>query len=334
MTGSGATILGVAGTRLTRAERVFFAEADPFGFILFGRNIEDPEQVLWLTTELRDAVGWQAPIFIDQEGGRVARLGPPHWRIWLPPLEQVAQNPRGAVRAAYLRYRIIADELRAIGIDGNMAPVVDIAQAETHPVLRNRCWGEDVVRVADIAASAAEGLVMGGVLPVIKHMPGQGRATLDSHEALPHVADREKVLRVSDFLAFETVSGLPIGMTAHVVYDAIDPDHPATLSPEVIALIRNRIRFGGLLVTDDISMGALCGPVGDRARASLAAGCDVVLHCNGDLNEMRAVAEAAGPMSGQAAARAEAALGWRRDPDSIDIAALEDEFRSLMTGQV
>ncbi|GKY87565.1 glycoside hydrolase family 3 N-terminal domain-containing protein [Sinisalibacter aestuarii] len=334
MRGTGAYIFGLAGPRLTARERDFFAESDPFGFILFARNVEDPEQLLWLTTELREAVGWHAPVFIDQEGGRVARLGPPHWRSWLPPLEQVAQNRRHAARAMYLRYRIIAHELSAVGIDGNCAPVVDIAQPDTHPILRNRCFGEDVVHVADIAGSAAEGLVKGGVLPVIKHIPGHGRATADSHLDLPHVDARAKVLRVSDFLAFEAVSGLPIAMTAHVVYDAIDPDRPATLSPDVIALIRERIGFGGLLVTDDISMQALSGPVPDRASAALAAGCDVVLHCNGDLAEMEALATAAGRMGEEAARRAEAALGWRRTPDAIDIAALEDEFRSLMTGQV
>lgn len=334
MSGRGAYVFGLAGPRLSSSERAFFAEADPFGFILFGRNVEDPEQLSWLTTELREAVGWNAPIFIDQEGGRVARLGAPYWRTWISPLDQVAQNRRHAARAMYLRYRIIADELRAVGIDGNCAPVVDIAQADTHEILRNRCYGDDVVHVADIAASAAEGLVAGGVLPIMKHIPGQGRATTDSHLELPRVKAKEKVLRISDFLAFEAVSGLPIAMTAHVVYEAIDQDRPATLSPDVIAMIRSRIGFDGLLMSDDISMQALSGPVGDRAAVAIAAGCDMVLHCNGDSTEMEAVAAAAGAMSADAARRAEAALGWRRAPDAIDIAALEDEFRSLMTGQV
>lgn len=333
MSGQGAYIFGLAGPRLTPAERDFFAEADPFGFILFSRNVQDPEQLLWLTTELREAVGWEAPIFIDQEGGRVARLGPPHWRVWLPPAEQVRQNRRQAARAMYLRYRIIADELRAVGIDGNCAPVVDVAQPDTNEILKNRCYGDDVVHVADIAGSAAEGLLAGGVLPVAKHIPGQGRATSDSHTELPHVEAKAKVLRVSDFLAFEAVAGLPLAMTAHVVYDEIDPDLPATLSPAMIEVIRGRIRFGGLLMTDDISMGALDGPVGNRASGALAAGCDVVLHCNGDLGEMQAVAAAAGRMSHAADRRAQAALDWRQPPDAIDIAALEDEFRGLMTGQ-
>ncbi len=333
MPGSGAAIFGCEGHRLTRAERDFFREADPFGFILFSRNIDDPEQLRWLTTELREAVGWQAPIFIDQEGGRVARLRPPHWRDWLPPLEQVAQNRRGAARAMQIRYRIIADELLAVGIDGNCAPVADLAFADTHPVLKNRCYGDDVVRVADIAAAAAIGLIEGGVLPVVKHIPGHGRAKVDSHEDLPRVTTKAKQLRVSDFLAFETVAGLPIAMTAHVVYEALDPDNPATQSATVIRAIRETIGFEGLLVTDDISMGALRGPIGARATAALDAGCDIVLHCNGKLDEMQSLAAAVGRMNAETRIRAEDALGWRRPPEPVDIAALEAEFRALMTGE-
>ena len=333
MTGTGAAIFGCEGLRLTRAERDFFRDADPLGFILFARNVETPEQVRWLTTELREAVGWQAPVFIDQEGGRVARLRAPHWREWLPPLDQVAQNKRGAARAMQIRYRLIADELLDLGIDGNCAPVADLAFADTHPVLKDRCYGDDVVRVADIAAAAAMGLVEGGVLPVVKHIPGQGRAEVDSHAALPRVKAKRKKLRVSDFLAFQTVAGLPIAMTAHVVYEAIDPDNPATTSAEVIREIRETIKFKGLLVTDDISMGALSGPVGARSRAALAAGCDIVLHCNGTLSEMAAVAAAAGRMDADTRIRADDALGWRRGPEPVDIAALEAEFRALMTGE-
>ena len=333
MSGRGAYIFGCDGPRLGRAERDFFREADPFGFILFGRNVEDPEQLRWLTTELREAVGWEAPVFIDQEGGRVARLGPPHWRDWLPALEQVKQNRRHAARAMYLRYRIIADELKRSGIDGNMAPVVDIARPETHEVLRNRCYGDDVLAVAEIAGAAAEGLIDGGVLPVVKHIPGHGRAAADSHLELPRVTAKAKALRVSDFLAFEAVAGLPLAMTAHVVYEAIDPDQPATTSAEVIHLIRETIGFGGLLMTDDIGMQALSGTLAARAEAALAAGCDLVLHCNGTLDEREAVASAAGWLGPEAALRAEKALAWRTQPRALDIAAAEAEFRSLMSGQ-
>ncbi|MCB1356982.1 MAG: glycoside hydrolase family 3 protein [Maritimibacter sp.] len=333
MSGAGAAIFGCEGLRLSREEARFFQGADPFGFILFARNVESPDQLRWLTTELREAVGWEAPIFIDQEGGRVARMRAPHWRDWLPPLEQVAQNKRGAARAMQIRYRIIADELRAVGIDGNCAPIADLAYPETHPILKNRCYGDDVVRVADIAAAVAVGLVEGGVLPVVKHIPGHGRAQVDSHEGLPRVKAKAKQLRVTDFLAFQTVAGLPMAMTAHVVYEALDPDNPATTSAKVIGQIRDTIGFKGLLMTDDISMGALSGPIETRARAALEAGCDIVLHCNAKRDEMQAVAGAAGLMSPAARARAEDALGWRRDPEPVDIAALEAEFRALMTGE-
>ncbi len=327
----GATILGCAGPKLARAERDFFARANPWGFILFARNIEDPEQLAWLTAELRDAVGRDVPIFIDQEGGRVARLGAPHWRTWLPPLEQVKLNPKRAAEAMYLRYRIIAHELRAVGIDGNCAPVVDLARPETHEILKNRCYGIDVVKVAEIAGAVATGLVDGGVLPVVKHLPGHGRATADSHLELPVVTTREKALRVSDFLAFQSVAGLPLAMTAHVVYTDIDPDNPATTSPRMIEIIRDTIGFTGLLMTDDIAMKALHGPFAARAGAARAAGCDIVLHCNGDASEMAAVVEGAGVLEGVAAARAETALTWRNPPDAIDIGALDADFEALLT---
>lgn len=332
MSAQGAFIFGCAGPGLSRDERAFFREASPWGFILFSRNVEDPEQLRWLTTELREAVGREAPIFIDQEGGRVARLRPPHWRAWLPPLDQVAQNRRHAARAMLIRYRLIADELQRVGIDGNCAPVLDLAQSDTHPILRNRCYGDNVVQVAEIAAAAAEGLITGGVLPVIKHIPGHGRATADSHLELPRVTAKEKVLRVSDLLAFQAVSGLPIAMTAHVVYEALDPDHPATTSPRVIAMIRETIGFSGLLMTDDISMQALSGSLEARSRAALVAGCDLVLHCNGEMDEMEAIAAEAGGMNAAAQARADAALAWRRAPEPVDIAALEAEFEALMSG--
>ncbi|EAQ10937.1 beta-N-acetylhexosaminidase [Maritimibacter alkaliphilus HTCC2654] len=329
--GAGAYILGCEGPRLTRWERDFFRDADPWGFILFARNIEDPEQVAWLTTELREAVGRDAPIFVDQEGGRVARMRPPHWRDWLPPLEQVKLTKRKAAEAMYLRYRIIAHELRAVGIDGNCAPVLDLVRPDTHEILANRCYGDDVVRVADIAGAAATGLVDGGVLPVIKHIPGHGRATADSHLELPVVKTKEKALNVSDFLAFQSVAGLPIAMTAHVVYADIDPDAPATTSHKMISIIRDRIKFGGLLMSDDISMKALAGSFEDRCHDALQAGCDLILHCNGERDEMQAVVAATGRLAGQAAVRAEAALTWRKAPDDIDIAALDAEFHSLMT---
>ncbi|MDA5094308.1 beta-hexosaminidase [Aliiroseovarius sp. KMU-50] len=333
MSTQGAYIFGCAGQSLSRAERDFFERSQPWGFILFARNVDNPDQLRALTADLRGAVGRNVPIFIDQEGGRVARMIAPHWREWLPALDQAQFNKRDATRGMFLRYRLIADELLSVGIDGNCAPVVDLAFADTHPILRNRCLGEDVVHVVERAQAVAQGLIEGGVLPVVKHLPGHGRATMDSHQELPHVATKARELHHTDFLAFEGVSNLPLGMTAHIVFEDIDPDAPATQSPTMINLIREEIGFGGLLMTDDLSMQALEGPLTLRARRALEAGCDMILHCNGDLEEMREVADATGAMSEEARLRAENALTWRKSPVPVDIDALEAEFRSLMTGE-
>ncbi|KKK92597.1 hypothetical protein LCGC14_2701350, partial [marine sediment metagenome] len=320
MTVTGATILGCAGPALTAPEAAFFKAVQPWGFILFSRNIVNPDQVRRLTAALRDSVGREAPILIDQEGGRVQRLRPPHWRDWLPPLDQVARvGPEAAARSMYLRARIIADELHRLGIDVNCAPSGDVAQPETHRFLRDRCYGTEPETVAEIALATARGLMDGGVLPVIKHLPGHGRGTRDSHLALPVVDAPRAALEAVDFLPFRRMSNLPMAMTAHVVFSDIDPT-PATHSPKMIGLIREALEFDGLLMTDDISMEALGGPVGLRASAAMAAGCDVVLHCNGDLAEMRAVAEASGPMGVRSAERAASALARRSAPDGIDIA--------------
>lgn len=333
MQGQGAYIFGCEGPRLSPSERDFYERAQPWGFILFARNVETPDQIRALTADLRGAVGRDVPVFIDQEGGRVARMTGPYWREWLPALDQVNFNKGDALRTLYIRYRLIADELLGIGIDGNCAPLADIANADTHPILRNRCYGEDVVRVAERAGTVAQALLEGGVLPVVKHIPGQGRANLDSHKDLPRVKAKAKELGRTDFMAFEPLAGLPLGMTAHIVYEDIDDEHPATQSPKVINLIRGQIGFGGLLMTDDLSMQALSGPLSLRARRSLQAGCDMILHCNGVLAQMEEVADATGALTGQALERANAALDWRRPPDPVDISALDAEFQSLMTGQ-
>ncbi len=324
----GAFIAGVAGTALDAGERAFLADADPLGFILFARNVDSPDQLRRLTDTLRDAVGRDAPVLIDQEGGRVARLRPPHWRDWPAPLEQVATAGPHAEQVMRLRYAIIATELRAAGIDVNCAPCADVARADTHAVLRNRCYGDTPGIVTRVARAVAEGLLSGGVLPVLKHIPGHGAATADSHQELPRVDLPEPALQAVDFTPFAALSDLPMAMTAHVVYAALDPDRPATTSPEVIALIRGQIGFGGLLMSDDISMHALSGGIADRCRAALSAGCDLVLHCNGDLAEMRLVAETCGRMGPQAAQRAEAALALRNVPVP-DRAALIAEWDAL-----
>ncbi|UYV39330.1 beta-N-acetylhexosaminidase [Rhodobacteraceae bacterium D3-12] len=333
MTRWGATILDAEGLTLTGAERAFFREADPFGFILFARNVGSPEQLRRLTGEMRDAVGRDAPITIDQEGGRVQRLRAPHWREWLSPLDHVAAAGQQAERAMYLRYRIIAHELRACGIDSNCAPLVDVARSETHRFLRNRCYGEDPKTVAGIGRAVAQGHLDGGVLPVVKHIPGHGRAVSDSHYELPRVKSPRKELEDVDFFPFYALNDFPMGMTAHVVYEALDAA-PATLSAVMMAQIRDTLGFDGLIVTDDISMKALQGDLGDLASQAIAAGCDVVLHCNGTLGERQVVAEAAGQMSEWAQARAERAIAARKAPDDIDISALEAELEALLKGAV
>lgn len=332
---SGATILGCAGHALSDDEGAFFRDADPWGFILFSRNVETPAQVRRLTGALRDAVGRDAPIFVDQEGGRVARLTPPHWRGWPPARDQVlGMPPEDARRAMYLRARLIADELRAVGIDGNCAPLADIARAETHAILLNRCYGDAAERVVEVARAVAEGCLNGGVLPVLKHIPGHGRATRDSHLDLPRVTASRAELDATDFAAFAGLSDLPLAMTSHVIFEALDPDHCATQSPAAVAMIRDALGFDGLLMTDDVSMHALRGPMVARCASALAAGCDVILHCNGDRAEMEAVVAAAERLFGQSAARAARALSARRAPGPFDVAAADAEYRRLAGAHV
>jgi beta-N-acetylhexosaminidase len=327
----GATILDAQGLRLTAAEKALFQRVDPFGFILFGRNIDNPDQIRALCAEMREAVGRAAPILIDQEGGRVQRLRPPLGQQWLPPLEQVAQAGGNAVQAMHLRYRLIAAELKALGIDGNCAPLVDVAGPATHEFLKNRCYGFDPESVAKIGRAVADGLLQGGVLPVVKHIPGHGRAVVDSHKGLPVVTASKAELEAVDFAPFRALNDLPMGMTAHLTYSQIDP-RPATISPPMMRLIREEIGFDGLIMTDDISMKALNGTLPEITQDALAAGCDVILHCNGTLAEREAVAEAAGRMTEAAQIRAERALAARKSPDEVDIHALQAMLDSVMQG--
>lgn len=329
----GATILDADGLTLSDDERAFFRDVNPFGFILFARNIEDSEQVRRLCDEFREAVGREAPITIDQEGGRVQRMRSPHWREWLPPLEQAFLAGENAARSFYLRFRIIAHELRSAGVDSNCAPMLDLAFEETHAFLKNRCYGTDIDAVCENGRAAAQGMLDGGVLPVVKHIPGHGRATADSHYELPSVDAQTESLAESDFAPFKALNDLPMGMTAHIRFPELS-DAPATLSKPVMDIIRNQIGFRGLIMTDDISMKALNGDLASLSRTALEAGCDVILHCNGTLQERRAVAEAAGEMSDLAQARAQAALERRKTPDDVDISALEEELEALLNGRL
>jgi beta-N-acetylhexosaminidase len=333
MTPSGACILSSDGPRLTADEKALFRDADPFGFILFARHIETPDQVRALCSEFREAVGRDCLVTIDQEGGRVQRLRGPTWRDWLPPLDHVEAAGTQAARAMYLRARLIAHELRDLGIDSDCMPTLDIAGDRTHPFLRNRCYGTAAVQVTENGRATADGLLDGGVVPVMKHMPGHGRATLDTHHDLPTVDTDIAELAKTDFAPFHALSSLPMGMTAHVIFSALD-SRPATLSPVCIDAIRTKIGFQGLLMTDDISMQALSGSLADRTRAALDAGCDLVLHCNDTFSERAEVAEAAGAMTATASARAKAALAARRSPDPIDIPAMEAELETLLNGRV
>jgi beta-N-acetylhexosaminidase len=333
---TSACIFGCAGPRLTAEERKLFERADPFGLILFARNVESPDQVRALASEFRAIVGRaHAPILIDQEGGRVQRLRPPHWTDF-PPARQYgalyARDHTKGLDAVRLGAQLIAAELAALGINVDCLPVADLHFPEGHGVIGDRAYAADPVAAAALGSAAAHGLLAGGVLPVLKHIPGHGRARVDSHDALPRVDASLAELDRTDFDAFRRLADLPIGMTAHVVYAAIDPEHPATTSAVVIAeIVRGRIGFQGLLLTDDLSMRALQGSLGQRAERAIVAGCDIALHCNGGMQEMREVAAAVPPLAGKSARRAEAALGRLERPwEPLNVGEARERFSAMM----
>ncbi len=330
-----AAIVGVAGPVLDAAERALFATRPPFGFILFARNCVHPAQVRRLILDLRAAVGRAAaPVLIDQEGGRVARLGPPHWPARGPAraIGRLAERDLAAGRqAAWLHARLIAADLEPLGITVDCAPVLDLAIADRTAAIGDRALSADPALVGELGRAMIDGLLEGGVLPVIKHLPGHGRARIDSHAALPVVdADLER-LRATDFRPFRTCRGAPLAMTAHVLYPALDPDRPATLSPRIIeGVIRAELGVTGALLSDDLSMGALQGTIGARTAAARAAGCDLALHCNGRHAEMVEVLAAAGPLAGAARDRALRALRQRRVPQALDRGAAEADLAALL----
>ena len=329
-----AFITGVSGPTLTTSERHFVQEADPWGLILFKRNVTTPDALRRLIDEFRALLGRQAPVLIDQEGGRVQRLGPPHWRSYPPGAAYAAafdRDPDAGLRAARLGGRLIANDLFELGIDVDCAPVADVPAAGADPVIGDRAYGADPAKVAALAGAFAAGLMEGGVLPVLKHLPGHGRATADSHMRLPVVTADRAALDATDFAAFRPLCGLPLGMTAHIVFTAIDPVAPATTSANIVKhVIRDSIGFAGLLMSDDISMGALSGSLAERSRAAIAAGCDVVLHCNGALTEMVEVAAETPALAGEAGRRAGAALAARKPPIPLDIDAGRAELAALL----
>jgi beta-N-acetylhexosaminidase len=331
-----AFITGLAGPRLTPDERSFLREADPWGLILFKRNVEDAVQVTALVDSFREVVGRRAPVLIDQEGGRVQRLGPPHWPAYPPGAFYGALydvDREAGLNAARLGARLIAADLNALGIDVDCLPVADVPVPGSDRVIGDRAYGVTPDKVAAIAGAIANALMAGGVLPVVKHIPGHGRATADSHERLPVVKDDRRTLEATDFAPFRALKDLPLAMTAHVVFTAIDSLAPATTSAAMIDVIRVAIGYGGVLMSDDIAMGALSGSISARARAAIAAGCDVVLHCNGKLDEMQAVASVAPVLSGESEVRAERALSARRDPEPFDQAAARTAFSELLAAR-
>jgi beta-N-acetylhexosaminidase len=328
-------IFGCAGPKLTADERAFFSSVKPWGFILFARNIVDGSQVKALTAELRGAVGDdKAPILIDQEGGRVARLKPPNWKARPPAArfgDLFAVSQEIAREAAYLNARLIAHDLTELGINANCAPVLDVPVEGADAVIGDRAFGRDPAQIIELGRSVIEGFSEGGVLPVMKHVPGHGRAMADSHLRLPRVSCAAEELSATDFVTFRSLNHCPMAMTAHVVYEAVDPQRPATTSPKVIrSVIRGEIGFDGLLMSDDVSMEALSGPISVRAKAALFAGCDIVLHCNGGMDEMVAVANEAKPLEGVALKRAEHALAHLVAVDAFDREAAEHRLDELM----
>ncbi len=332
---SRAFITGVSGPELSAVEREFIRLERPWGFILFKRNIQTPDQVILLVRELREAIGDpEAPVLIDQEGGRVQRLGPPHWPVYPPGavfgvLYDIDREL--GLSAARLSARLIAADLIELGVTVDCLPLADVPVAGADAVIGNRAYGTEPGKVAAIARAVTEGLERGGVLPVLKHIPGHGRATADTHFGLPEVDTPAAELERTDFAAFQPLADLPMAMTAHVVFSALDPAQPATTSATIIQqVIRGVIGFQGLLMSDDVSMNALAGSIAERTRAIVAAGCDMVLHCNGDLGEMREVAAETPELSGKALERAKRALASRRAPQAFDRVAARAELDALI----
>jgi len=330
-----AFITGVSGPELSAAEREFIRSERPWGFILFKRNIETKAQVSLLVNQLRESIDRSdAPVLVDQEGGRVQRLGPPNWPIYPPgAVFGVLYDIDRALglSAARLSARLIAADLFETGISVDCLPLADVPVAGADAVIGNRAYGTEPVKVAAIARAVTEGLQQGGILPVLKHIPGHGRATADTHFKLPVVDTPRAELERVDFAAFQPLADLPMAMTAHVVFSALDPAHPATTSATIIEqVIRGVIGFQGLLMSDDVSMNALAGSIAERTRAIVAAGCDMVLHCNGKLDEMREVAAQTPELSGKALERARMALASRKPPQPFDRLAARAELDGLI----
>ena len=333
----GAFICGCETTSLSQQEVSFLERTNPWGLILFKRNVETPEQITALTSHFREITGRaDAPVLIDQEGGRVQRMGPPVWRKY-PAANKYSvlydSDPLRALKLARLITRLMAKDLYDVGINVDCLPVLDVPQPSSHEIIGDRAYGVTPERVSVLARAAVTGLMEGGVLGIIKHIPGHGRAMSDSHLALPQVDTSYEELLHGDFLPFAALSDIPMAMTAHVVYSAIDPDQPATMSNIVISdIIRGQCGYDGLIMTDDLSMQALSGDFAERAESAIAAGCDVTLHCNGNSREAEAVAQGSGYLSDQSLARAKRAMNKCCNPQPFDQAEAIESLNVLLKG--
>lgn len=332
--GTRSFICGLAGLVMTDFERGYYRELQPWGVILFARNIDNPDQVRALTASVRETLGWHAPILIDQEGGRVQRMKPPHWQRYSAAGRFGAMetaSPGTGIEAAQIATWMIADDLLDVGIDVNCAPVLDLRVAGGTAAIGNRAFHTQPNAAARLGRAVHDAYLEAGVVPVIKHIPGHGRAIVDSHESLPRIPTDRATLESMDFLPFRALNDAPMAMTGHLVFEAIDPDQPVTLSPTMIGIIRDHIGFNGALMSDDLSMGALSGSMAERASAALAAGCDLALHCNGARAEMEAMAQALPLLEGDAYERCASALD-RRGRQSLDRAAMTDRLETLLAG--
>jgi len=328
-----AVILGCSGLVLTAEEKTFFRDANPWAFILFSRNVETPAQVTRLCAELREAVGRHCLIFVDQEGGRVQRLKAPHWNAYPSGAKFAALYQRDAnkgLEACYLSYRLIADDLRGVGITANCAPVLDLPQPDADPIISDRAFGTNTAQIISLAHASMAGLMAGGVAPVIKHIPGHGRATVDSHKALPKISATFQTLSETDFVPFQSLSDAPMAMTAHAVYH-YSTDEAVTVSPKAFkVLIRDAIGYDGLVMTDDLDMKALSGDLVRKTELSLAAGCDIALQCSGQIDAMVKVAKGAKPLSGKALLRANIAELCVGEPNELPRDAAQARLSTLM----
>ncbi|KZK82529.1 Beta-hexosaminidase [Pseudovibrio sp. Ad46] len=327
-------ISGCLGPELRAEDKAFFRDQQPFGLILFARNMETPAQIRRLCADFREAVGRaDAPVFIDQEGGRVQRFGAPHVPVY-PAAGTIgrlyAQDVEAAKRAAYLHALLIGLDLRDLGLNANCIPCLDMPIEGASNIIGLRAYGSDVALVSDLGRAAMDGCLAAGVMPVMKHMPGHGRALVDSHLSLPEVTSPLEELEARDFLPFKSLRDCPMGMTAHIVFKEIDGDHPVTQSSYAIQkVIREAIGFDGVLISDDISMKALGGDLKSRVEKIVAAGCDLVLHCNGELDEMKTVASAVPEIDGKRAERIKAAMQRNTQVFDGDETALRAEFDEL-----